>query len=257
MSADARLRTELAAMLDAIEAPAVSIAEIRRRQNVPVPSTPSRTRFGAWLTAAVALIVLSLPLTSPAVMEAIEQRYRAALVALGGEAPPQAPPGFAERLEVEGGNLAAAQARVPFTIVPPAGVPSDARLIKIATAQTGTYDRSIRTWRVDARAVTFSYARAHGRSFVLMADRFDPNDATISKYIFEAEDPGSDGRPVLIKHEHFAWRNGSQVMSATEGRELSAREIERIRSAMHGIALARRNLHVPGRGAAKIYRIPR
>ena len=43
---------------------------------------------------------------------------------------------------------------------------------------------------------------------------------------------------MLVKHRNFTWRNGSQEMSATESRDLSAAEIEAVRTAMGGITIS-------------------
>jgi hypothetical protein len=98
--------------------------------------------------------------------------------------------------------------------------------------------------------VSFSYRRADGRGFLLIADRYDPQGERPSKYMFEAMAPAPDGRPVLVKHERFAWRNGNQIMTAVEGHDISAREIDAIRVAMHGTAVPRRNLHAPESGTS-------
>lgn len=72
--------------------------------------------------------------------------------------------------------------------------------------------------------------------------------------LFEAMNPGPDGQAVIVKHEHFAWRNGNQIMTATEGSGISAAEITAIRAAMRGVALRERELHGPTSGtSSKLY----
>lgn len=84
-----------------------------------------------------------------------------------------------------------------------------------------------------------------------MADRFDPQSGFPPKYMFEAKDDAApSGHPVLVKHEHFAWRNGNQVMSVSEGDGISAKQIEAIQVAMHGVVLHRRELHAPDSGTS-------
>lgn len=94
---------------------------------------------------------------------------------------------------------------------------------------------------------------------LLMAEQFDPH-ALPPKYLFEPKDDvmTPNERPILIKHQHFAWRNGNQMMSATEGDGMSVAEIEGIRDAMHGAAVPQRDLHTPSAGGSmKLYRIPK
>ncbi|MEO6835635.1 MAG: hypothetical protein ABI231_06990, partial [Candidatus Tumulicola sp.] len=185
-----------------------------------------------------------------------EERYRTALQALGGIAAPAAPASLKSSLKSQTVTLATAQSRVRFTIVPPAGLPKDVVSEKIVTTPTGVFSKATHAWRVGSPALTFTYRRAGGNTFVLLADRYDPQDGLPPKYMFEALDPAPDGRPVLVKHEHFAWRNGSQVMSVNAGEGLSAAEIGSIRLAMHGVALLRRELHAPSSGTSgKLYRL--
>ncbi|MBC5829052.1 MAG: hypothetical protein GIW98_02535 [Candidatus Eremiobacteraeota bacterium] len=77
--------------------------------------------------------------------------------------------------------------------------------------------------------------------------------------MFEAKDDAApNGHPLLERHEHFAWRNGNQVMSVSEGEGISATEIEAIRVAMHGDVLPRRELHAPDSGRSfELHVIPK
>ena len=81
-----------------------------------------------------------------------------------------------------------------------------------------------------------------------MAEQFNQQDGLQPKYMFEADGLASNGRPILVKHEHFAWRNGNQVMMATQSDGISALEIEAIQAAMRGVALPQREPHAPDTG---------
>jgi len=259
MFTDERISTALEAMIRGINPPPVPLSEIQRK--IPRAQAAPRNaslyaRVALGTAAAIAITVIALPSISPAFVQTIGDRYRAALQALGGIAPPPAPKTLVSALSSQDATLATAQSRVHFTIVPPAGLPKDAASAKIWTTPTGVYSKASHTWRMGSPAVTFFYQRAKGRSFPLIADRFDPQVGMPGKYMFEARDPRPDGRPVLVKHERFVWRNGNQVMEAIEGDGINASEIETIRAAMHGIALPRRELHAPDSGTnSKLYRI--
>jgi hypothetical protein len=261
MFADARIKSALETLIDDIAAPPAPLAEIQRLISLPHPRVsrrPRYTRVAMAFAAAIVLAIVALPAISPALVQTIEARYRAALQALGGTAPPPAPKSLVSSLTSQRATLETAQSRVSFTIVPPAGLPAGIESAKILTTPTGVYSKATHSWRVGSPAVTFSYHRSGGRSFILMADRFDPKNGPPPKYLFEALDPTPDGRPVIVKHENFAWRNGDQIMTAVEGEGVSAAEIETIRGAMHGIALPGRNLHAPSVGTqSKLYRITR
>lgn len=259
MFTDAQISAALETMIHGIDPPPVPLPDIRRKmsQSQPVLRYASRSVRLAIATAAViAIIVVTFPSNSAALVQNVEARYRAALQAMGGIAPPPAPESLVSALSQQSATRAAARSRVPFTVIPPAGLPNDIVSAKIQTVPTGVYSRATHSWRVGRPAVTFIYRRTGGRSFDLIADRFDPQSESPSKYIFEAKEPGPDGRPVLVKHEHFAWRNGSQIMTAVEGGGISASEIAAIRIAMHGVALPRREPRAPESGTSlKLYLI--
>lgn len=253
MFTDARVRAALDTMVHNIDAPAVPLLEIRRkvlRQQPVTRYTPRYRRLAIAVAAVIAVIFLAFPSNSMAIIQNIETRYRAALRALGGIAPPPVPESLRLGLASQNGTLATAQSRVTFTIVPPAGLPHDVVSSKIQITPTGVYSKTTHSWHVGPREVTFIYRRADGGSFVVIAEPFDLQSGLPSKYMFEAKAPAPDGRPILVKHEHFAWRNGNQMMSATEGDGISAAEIEAIRVAMRGIALPRRALHAPDTGTS-------
>lgn len=248
---DAQLKNGLTAMLGTIDVPPASIAGIRRhmllQQNARTGSR--RLSFPAIAAAAAAIALIATPLLSPAVMQSIEARTRAALQALGGIAPPAPPRALLSTLKPEPATLAYAQKRVSFTIVPPTGLPHDITSASIHIVPTGTYIPAAKSWKTGPEEVQFAYHRSGGREFVLTADPYDPKGEKPPEYIFDADAGiGPDGKPLLIRHRNFAWRNGDQQMMATEGPELSAAEIRNIETAMHGIPVAQRALHTPFTG---------
>lgn len=247
MSNDRAIDAALNAMLKSIVVPPVPLTEIRgkisQQSTIGVIDRQRNRSLPVAAAALVAALVIAVPLISPAIVQNLEARYRAALVALGGIAPPAVPKRILSKLTSQNETLASAQSRVNFTIVPPAGLPRDAALYKITTSGTGVYSKETHSWRVGPQEVVFVFRRAGGRKFELIADRYDPAGEQPPKYIFEARDPTANGQPVLIKHENFAWRNGNQIMLATEGVEISASEIRAIQAAMHGKSVPRRELH--------------
>ncbi len=259
MFSDARIREGLNTMIRGIDAPPVTLHQIQRKilQQQALPRyAPRYLRLAISVAVIIAMFVIALPSISPALVQTIEARYRAALQALGGIAPPPAPKALVSTLSSQSRNatLAIAQSRVRFTIVPPVGLPNDVVSAKIQMTPTGVYSKITHSWSVGSPSVSFSYHRADGRSFGLMAEQFDRQDGLQPKYMFEADGLASNGRPVLVKHEHFAWRNGNQVMMATQSDGISAPEIEAIQAAMRGVALPRRELHAPDTGTTmKLY----
>ncbi|MDQ6929200.1 MAG: hypothetical protein M3126_00860 [Candidatus Eremiobacteraeota bacterium] len=257
---DARLGASFEAMIRAIPAPPVALREIQSRMTL----TPQATRSGLSFTqialataASVVVAITVLPSVSLGVVQTVEQRYAAALRALGGIAPPPAPKALISKLSSQNATLARAQARVSFTIVAPKGLPADITSSKILTTETGIYAKDTRGWQTGPAEVNFVYNRSGSRMFALRAERYDPQGEMPGKYMFEARDPGPDGRPVLVKHEQFAWRNGDQEMTITQSEDISASEIETIRVAMRGVPLPRRELHAPDRGSNfKVHVLP-
>lgn len=258
MSADVRIQTAVDTMMHAIEAPAVPLAAIRAKMpQAPLyAQQPRRTGGFAVAAAVAAAAVLSIvPLVSPAVMQGLESRYRAALQALGGIAPPPAPKSLISQLKPQTVTLAQAQSRVPFTIVPPKGLPKDVVSSKIVVTPTGMLNERTHSWSVGPQEVTFWYRRANGHAFALLADRYDPHGERPGEYMFEPGGIARSGRPILIKHRRYAWRNGDQQIIATEGTELHTAEILAIRSAMHGAPVPMRHLHAPERSSTRTLRI--
>ena len=64
----------------------------------------------------------------------------------------------------------AAQTRVPFTIVPASGLPSDVTSRKLWIGPKGVYDKATRQWSVGTPALTFVYHRTSGRTFSILAE---------------------------------------------------------------------------------------
>jgi len=256
MFSDAQIRTAAGKMLSEIDVPPMRLMEIQRKISQPQRVERRSPSFArpAIAAAAAVLVLATLPKIAPALVQGIDAQYRAALQALGGVAPPPAPASLKAKMTPIAATLAEAQSRVKFTIVPPAGLPSDATETSIHVAPVGVYSKTTNAWRVGESGVTFAYHRADGREFVLMVSRYDPSNP-LSKYIFEAKDPAADGRPVLVKHERFAWRNGDQVMTAIEGSDISASEIAAIQAAMGGVSVPRRELHAPNAGGDLFYRV--
>lgn len=234
MFSEARISGAFAAVLSSIEVPAVPLRDIQRRiAQRRVRERPRRHWFWYLSASAAAIIVLALPKVAPGLTQSIEQQVEAIL---HWTPPPPAPASVESAMRSQTGSLAAAQSRVPFTIVPPAGLPMDARLDTIVTTPTGVYSKVTRRWSVGSPSVVFIYRRPGDRSFSLMAERFDPREGPPSKYTFE--DRGMrDGHVFLVRHDKFTWQNGDQVMSATADEGINAPEIAQIRAAMNGAAI--------------------
>jgi hypothetical protein len=235
MFSEARISGAFEAMLSSIEIPPVPLRDIQHRvEQARLRERPNQRWF--WYlpaSAAAAIVVLALPKVGPGLTQTIEQQVEAIL---HWTPPPPAPKSVESAMRSQTGSLAAAQSRVSFTIVPPAGLPTDALLDRIVTTPTGIYSKITRRWSVGSPFVVFIYRRPGGRTFSLMAERFDPREGPPSKYVFE--DRGvRDGRIFVVRHDRFTWRNGEQVMSTTADEGISAVEIARIVAAMNGAAI--------------------
>lgn len=255
MYADARLSATMESMVLGIAAPPVPMVAIRARMAAPPASAARRrvpfARYALAAAAAIALFFAIFPKASLAVLERFEHivvdSYAAAYKVMGWTPPPPPPEslkaGASQRL-----SLAAAQAKEPFTIVVPAGVPADSTLTSIRTMPVLVYDKETKRWSKGTPAIDFRYERSGNRDFSLMAEADDPRLGPTSKYIYVASDlPG--GKVELIKHERFQWKNGNQLMTAIEDDGISAVEIQAVRSAMHGEAIA----HFPRSTIEKSY----
>lgn len=229
MFSETRIAATLATYVAGVEVPPAPMDQIHRRIERRVRRDRSRRYLASALAAAVATIV-ALPRVAPGFTQTIEQQVESVL---RWTPPPRAPASVESAMKSRTGDLAAAQARVDFTIVPPTGLPKDVISEKIATTPTGVYSKITHSWSVGNPCVWFVYRRTGGRSFMVLADRFDPREGAPAKYIFE--DRGErNGRELLVRHEHFTWRNGLQIMSAIADEGISAAEIVTIRSAMRG-----------------------
>lgn len=255
---DAVIADSMGAALRAIPVPPLPLDDILKKMSTPAPAMAAQR--GGYVRAAIAaaavlgILAGAYPAKSVAVIQSLEARYRAALQALGGTAPPPVPQAVLNTLQARRVTLAQARSGVSFTLVAPAGLPGDVTGSRLELTGTGVYVKATHVWRKDGNALTFTYTRSGGRSFDLLADKYDPRNGLPGKYMFEAKDPGADGRPVIVRHEHFAWRNGDQIMSATAGEGITAGEILKIERAMNGVPLPLRDLHMPQTGSqSKVY----
>lgn len=258
MSLDSRIEAGVHALLQGIEAPDVPLTQIAAKMSHQRSITAARRntrRFALAASIAAALLVSLLPLISPALVQSMDARYRAALQALGGIAPPPAPKSVTAKLKPLNATLAGAQSRVSFTIVPPAGLPKGVVSSKMVTTPTGVLSKRRHSWSIGPTEVTFWYRRADGRQFALFAAPYDPHGEQPGTYMFEARGVGAGGRPILVKHRQFAWRNGDQEMRATEGAELSSQEIFAIENAMHGVPVPLRKLYAPNTSPTTTLRV--
>ncbi len=237
MPAESRITAVLESMLSAIDSPPSPTRAILDRAATALPAEPRRirpyARFAFVAAATIALVFAILPKTSVALIERIVvDSYAAAYRVIGWTPPPNPPKALDKAGESEQVSLAAAQTRVPFRIVPPAGLPSDAVFAGIHTMRVLSYDEAKHVWSKDSPALTFEYRRADGRTFQLVAEKDDPRTGTPPRSIFEAEDlPG--GKVALTKRAHYAWTNGDQMTSATAD-GITVAEIKAICAGMNG-----------------------
>ena len=235
---DTQISAGLRTMVDAIDAPPAPLQSILDKiphQHATPRALPSYLRPAL---AAAAVIAIGAVALTPGLVRAVDDR----LTAMLGWTPPPAPPAaLVAKMNMTTVTLAGAQSQVPFSVVAPTGLPNNIASSFIQTGPSGTYTKATHRWSEGSRYVIFSYKRSDGRSFELIADRYDSKAGPAPKYIYSTKDDRdpSDPHAVFIKHEHFVWRNGDQVLSVTEDTGISAREIDAIREAMRGIPLAR------------------
>lgn len=229
MVLDSEITNGFAAMLGSIEAPPVALAQIHQRASEVAPARP---RFLIPAVAAAALaVVVGVPMFTLGVAQTLEEKIAQIL---HWTQPPPAPASVMNAMQPQTVSLEQAQARVKFTITAPAGLPSDASGLEISVAPMGVYSNSTKTWSIGPSSLAFKYKRANGRSFTLMVGSASTLTTPPSKYIYENKGVDSAGNPILVKQEHFVWRNGDQVMSAIASDGISAAEIAAIAAAMHG-----------------------
>lgn len=253
MVSDAQIREGFAAMLQSIDTPGAPLEQIHRRMRGPSSIHHDRRPFAIAAAAAVLILALSLPIASPGVVQTLEAKISAIL---HWTPPTERPPASVyQAMKPQTVSLKEAQARVHFTIVSPAGVPSDATGPTISAAPTGVYSRTTHTWSVGPTILRFVYKRSDGRSFGVSAAAASSQTTPPSKYVFEDRGVDKAGNPILVRHERFAWRNGDQIMAAVVGDGISSAEIASIRSAMHGTPVP--GVWPPQHGADRvILRVP-
>jgi hypothetical protein len=237
MPAESRIARVLESMLSAIDSPPSPTRAILDRAAAALPAEPRRirpyARFALVAAATIALVFAIFPKTSVALIERIVvDSYAAAYRVIGWTPPPNPPKALDKAAESEQVSLAAAQTRVPFRIVPPAGLPSDAVLTGIHTMPVLSYDEAKHVWSKDSPTLAFEYRRADGRAFQLVAEKDDPRTGAPPRSIFEAEDlPG--GKVALTRRAHYAWTNGDQMISVNAN-GITVAEIKAICAAMNG-----------------------
>jgi hypothetical protein len=236
MFAEARVTAAFETMIGAIEAPPVPTRDILRKMAQPQPvvrRVSSEFRFAIAAAAAIAIAFMMFPAGAVGLVQTIVvESYHAAYRVMGWTPPPNPRKSLRSPAMSQNVTLQSARALVPFTIVPPAGLPNDVVSSRIAMVSVKVYSKTTHSWQIGSPSVSFAYRRAGGRSFSLLAGRFDPQTGPPPKYMFAAEDlPG--GKVALHKLPHFARRNGDQIISVTED-GISAGEIDAIRVAMRG-----------------------
>ena len=241
---DARAHREVRSSLMNAAVPPIDLVAIRRRMNARLERAPGRTRQARFAVASAAVIIAGLLLTAaaPALVQSIEERYVAALHAVGigpriPQALPQAMRMVSRPSEV---SLATAKRRANFTLVPPTGLPHDLVNRKIFAAPLAVWSKESNAWNADGVQVTFSYVRADGRTFNAIADRYSAASLPAPRYVYDADDVPRDGKPTLAnRRENFVWRNGDQALHVVTSAGINASEIDRIRKTMNGVPLPR------------------
>jgi hypothetical protein len=236
MLVESQIAPALESMLSAFDVPPAPTHAILDRATAASPIEPRTAhyaRFALVAAATVAVIFAISPKASVALIERIVVDSYAAAYRVMGWTPPPNPP---RALESAGGSallsLAAARARVSFTVVPPTGLPDDAVPAGIRAVPVLSYDKATHVWSKDSPALSFEYRRGDGRTFELLAEKDDPRTGPPPRFMYEAEDlPG--GKVALTKRIRYSWTNGDQMTSViADG--INPAEIEAIRAAMNG-----------------------
>lgn len=249
---NARISDAFASLLGHTAAPPAPMARICERLASPQPVPRSRGWMLGLAAAAAAALALTLPRVAPALTDAIEAQIHQILQ---WKPPPPAPRRVWSAMRPKPMSLAEAQARVDFTILPPAGLPRDVASESIAATAPGLYSKTTRSWSVGNPIVMFTYRREGGRSFMLTATRYDARSGPPSKYVFEDMDRKENGREVILRRDVFTWRNGDQSMSVVADEGITNEEAVAIRTAMNGVPVAA-VWPRPERGAVEQYRLP-
>lgn len=256
---DARARAQVESTLMNATVPPIDLDAIRRRmsaRNTARPGRLLRTRI-AVASAAAVVAGAFLTATSPALVQTVRERYVAALHAAGIGPAIQKPLPEAIRSVSAPSRVSLARARrqANFTVVPPLALPSDVVSSTIFTSPLAVWSKQRNAWSVDGVAVTFAYVRADGRTFDVVATRYSALSLPVSRYIYDADDVPSGGKPSQAnRKEQFAWRNGDQTLRAVTSPAIGASEIDRIRAAMHGIPLPRNEGPSRTRAGARVER---
>lgn len=257
---DARAHAQIESTLMNAIVPPIDLAAIRRRMSARHAARPARLLRTRIALASAAAIVAGafLTATSPALVQTVRERYVAALHAAGiGPAIPRPLPEAMRSVTAPARvSLARARQQANFTLVPPVALPSDVVRSTILTSPLAVWSKQRNAWSVDGIAVTFAYVRADGRTFDIVATRYSALSLPVSRYIFDADDVPSDGKPNPARRkEQFAWRNGDQTLRAVTSAAIGAGEIDRIRTAMRGISLPRTDAPSRKRAGARVERL--
>jgi hypothetical protein len=256
---DARAHAQIESTLMNATVPAIDLAAIRRRMSARNAAGPGRLLRTRIAVASAAAIVAGafLTATSPALVQTVRERYIAALHAAGiGPAIPKPLPEAIRSVSAPTRvTLARARQQANFAIVPPLALPSDVVSSTILTSPLAVWSQQRNAWSVDGIEVTFAYVRADGRTFDIVASRYSALSLPVSRYIYDADDVPSGGNPNRAnRKEQFAWRNGDQTLRAVTSTAIGAGEIDRIRTAMHGIPLPRTDAPSSKRAGARVER---
>lgn len=237
MFADARIKSAVETIVTSVDVPPMQWHAIAARiaQPQPVERRASHVLRAAVAAAAcLAVVFVAFPASSLGLVRIVVSSYQDVLKVIGWT-----PPAGAPKSSVRGtaqADAAGARKYLDFALVPPSGLPADVVSTKIWTIPTQIYTKATHVWETGPAFALFTYRRAGGRSFSILADRFDARTGTPSKYMFLSQDlPG--GRTALTRYEKFIWRNGDQVTSIIEGDGISASEIAAIRQSMNGVPI--------------------
>ena len=234
MLADADIRAALDAMMNAFDVPQVPLHAIKRRAAMPRATRRNSSVALRAVSAAAAALVVVLTISPARTLGWITSAEERIARILQWAPPPPPPKALEPSIAARTGDLAQIQARVSFRIVPPSGLPSGVIRERLWTTPTLVYSKVTRKWSKGEPEVWFGFDRSRGRSFALAAERFDPRFGPPPALMFEDD---STGGRMLVKHRHFAWRNGTQLMTVDEDPSLGAGEIEAIRTAMGGVPI--------------------
>lgn len=257
---DARAHAQVRSTLMHAPVPPVDLVAIRRRMNSRNAVRPGRLLRTRIAVASAAAIVAGMFLTaaSPALVQSIRERYVSALHAAGiGPAIPKPLPEAIRSVTAPARvSLARARQQANFTIAPPVALPRDVVSSAILTSPLAVWSKQRNAWSVDGVQVTFRYVRSGGRTFDVTATRYSALSLPVSRYVYDADDVPSDGKPNgMSRREQFAWRNGDQTLRAVTSPAIGAPEIDRIRTAMGGIPLPRTDRPSRKNAGARVERV--